>query len=261
MIQAIKNQNPLIHHITNFVSANLCANITLALGASPLMADEEDEMSEIAELSSALLVNLGTLNYRTLDSAIEAMDFYTKLNKPIIIDPVGVGASAFRTAGLNELLRGGKAWIIKANAGEIASIIGLTSSSKGADGCQEISKDFLAAAKDFATENDLVLAISGEQDYVVSKSLTVRILGGSPMCKQITGIGCALGSAISAAACVLPPMQASINALVAFNLASSRAQMSCKGLAAFEAAFRDELFFLNEADLEKAILSDAKQIS
>lgn len=257
MIHKIKTINPLIHHITNFVTANLCANATLAIGGSPLMADEEDEMREIAELSNSLVINLGTLNYRTLDSAIEAIDFYTQGGKSVVLDPVGVGASAFRTAALNELLRGGKISVIKGNAGEIASIIGVDAHSKGVDSHQLISEEFLQAASTFAVQNDLVLGVSGKEDFVLSKEGITRIQGGSPMCEVMTGAGCALSSVTAAFTSVLPAHEACIEAFTAYNLAATRA--SKEGPASFALSLIDELYKLDEEALQAAKSENASK--
>lgn len=254
MIQKIKELNPLIHHITNFVTAKLCANVTLAIGASPLMADEEDEMKEISLLSNALVINLGTLNYRTLDSAIDAIGHYTDQGKPVVLDPVGIGASRFRTSALNELLRGGKINLIKGNAGEIASIIGVPAHSKGVDSLQEISEEFLKEATYFAEENDLTLAISGPKNYVLSEGSFNEIKGGSPLCAKITGAGCALASLMGAHICVGPAHHAAVSAFLAFSIASKKAEARAKTPASFELALLDELFLMSD----EAIKENAK---
>lgn len=251
MIEKLRAKNPLIHHITNYVTANFCANVCLSIGASPLMADEEDEMSEIAAISNAFVINIGTINYRSLDSAIEAVEHYSKANKPIILDPVGVGASRFRTAALNELLRAGKITTIKANAGEIASILGVQAHTKGVDSHQKISEEFFSKARDFAAENEIVLAISGEKDYIINQDEILCIENGQALCKAITGAGCVLASVVAAFHTISEPFNAAKEAFLYFNIASELASLKASSPASFQVALIDELYNLSEADIAK----------
>src|SRR5574344_2747782 len=137
ILNQIRVKNPLIHQITNYVTVNDCANVTLAVGASPAMADDEAEVEEFVNIASALLVNIGTLNKEIKNSILKAVKKANELNVPVILDPVGVGASTFRKDFINELLETYKISCIRGNISEIKSILNLSSNTKGAAAFKE----------------------------------------------------------------------------------------------------------------------------
>lgn len=197
-LSRIKKSNPVICNITNFVSANFCANALLSIGASPLMISEIEEVEEIIKISDALALNIGTLHQDQIKTMLTAIEFANVREIPIVIDPVGAGASKLRTQTARELLLKSKRCVLKGNASEILSIAGHSVTSKGVDSDDDSSYAIEAAQKiknEFQTE---VVAITGEIDFVIDKSGISKHSNGSLFMSQITGMGCALTSQAAA---------------------------------------------------------------
>ncbi|KAF8210196.1 thiamine biosynthetic bifunctional enzyme Thi4 [Mycena galopus ATCC 62051] len=195
--EAVRNLNPLVHQMTNIVVANQSANITLALGASPMMATAPEEMWDLSRLSHALLVNIGTLVSGSLPGMLKAGHFVNAARNPIILDPVGVGASDFRRSSVNELLNNWQATVIKGNAGELATIAGSGEAvSKGVDSSGSF-KDPVAFTRQLARKERCVVVLTGETDYISDGERVVMLKNGVPLLGKITGSGCMLGSCIA----------------------------------------------------------------
>ena len=200
IINNTKKHNPLIHHITNYVTVNDCANVTLAVGASPAMADDEAEVEEFVNIASALLINIGTLNKNVKNSILKAVKKANELNVPVILDPVGVGASKFRKDFINELLETYKISSIRGNISEIKSILNLSSNTKGADASKEDLESIdntLNIAKELANKLSLVVAITGETDVISDGKRVVTIKNGNYLLPYITGTGCMCSSLVA----------------------------------------------------------------
>ncbi len=193
----IRQKSPLVHCITNYVVANFTANGLLAIGASPVMADEVDEVQEMVSIANALLINIGTLNTRTLESMKLAGKKANELNIPVVLDPVGVGATTFRQQAVKEILDVVKIQLLRCNAGELAAIAGVHWESKGVDS-GEGSMDIEAAAKQVAHQYDCLVVVTGASDYVTDGVTEAWVAGGNELMTQVTGTGCLL-SAICAA--------------------------------------------------------------
>ena len=133
LLNRLKNKKPLIHNITNYVTVNDCANILLAIGASPIMADDLKESADITSIASALVINIGTLNERTIESMIASGKKANELNIPVVLDPVGAGASSFRNETTKRILEEIKISVLRGNISEIKFIAGLESEKKGVD--------------------------------------------------------------------------------------------------------------------------------
>ncbi|WP_346935274.1 hydroxyethylthiazole kinase [Clostridium sp.] len=202
ILDIAKKTNPLVHNITNYVVANDCANITLACGGSPIMADDPEEVEEITTLSNALVMNLGTLNPRILEAMIKAGRRANKLKHPIILDPVGVGASSFRQQALKELLNTVDFQIIKGNISEIKTIGNKKTICKGVDASEiETITEYniegaIGLATQLSTDLGAIIAITGAIDIVADKDLVYIIRNGHPSMRNITGTGCMLSSII-----------------------------------------------------------------
>jgi hydroxyethylthiazole kinase len=137
ILKDTKEKNPLIHQITNYVTVNDCANVTLAIGASPVMADEIDEVEDFVDIASSLLLNIGTINKRVKKSIKKASSKAKSINTPVILDPVGVGASKIRTSIVKELLKESKVDVLRGNISEIKSILKISSNTKGVDASKD----------------------------------------------------------------------------------------------------------------------------
>lgn len=196
--------SPVVHCITNYVTVNDVANIILASGASPIMADDIEEVSDIVSISNALVLNIGTLNTRTIESMIKAGKTANKLNCPVVFDPVGVGASRFRMNTGLKLLKEIKFDVIRANASEIKAIAGETKLSKGVDVRLEdaIREDnleyYIELGKSISKVHNTVVAITGPVDIVTDGEKTYLIRNGHKDMGRITGTGCMVSGLIGA---------------------------------------------------------------
>lgn len=196
-LQIINKKQPLVHCITNYVVANFTANGLLAIGASPVMADAIEEVEEMASKASALLLNIGTLNERTIQSMKLAGQSANAHQVPIVLDPVGAGATAFRYETIKQLLKLLKISLIRCNIGELAAIAGVNWSAKGVDsGEGEIEVG--ETAKQLANDYQCIVIVTGQQDVITDGKRLEYITGGNVLVTKMTGSGCLL-SAICAA--------------------------------------------------------------
>lgn len=201
LLDRVRSTRPLVHCITNYVTVNDCANAILAIGASPIMADELREVEDIVKISKALVLNIGTLNSRTVESMIAAGKKANALGIPVIFDPVGAGASAYRNETTQRLLHSVRMAVIRGNMSEVSFIAGLEVSTKGVDtAAEDDAKDPVAIANKVAKEFNCVAAITGAIDTVSDGSRIERISNGTAVLSQITGTGC-MTSALVAAFC------------------------------------------------------------
>ena len=198
MLKQIRKRKPLIHCMTNYVAAPLQANGLLAIGAAPIMADEEYEMEEIVSKADALLLNIGTLNKRTKEAMLIAGKAANIHGIPVVLDPVGVGVSAFRKESVQEFLEEIDFTLIRCNAGELATIARVDWTQKGVDGGSG-EMDIEKESKKIANLYNCFVIVSGEKDVLTDGSICTMVEGGHINMTQITGTGCLL-SAISAAA-------------------------------------------------------------
>lgn len=202
LLKSIHDKSPLVHNITNYVTVNDCANILLALGASPIMADDKNEVSEITSISNSLVINIGTLNERTIESMILAGKKANELNIPVILDPVGAGASKFRTETALHLLREIKFSVIRGNLSEIKTLNDGFGYTKGVDASKndEINtntiENVIRFAKTFSKRIETIITITGAIDIVSDGNKTYTISNGHPSMSKITGTGCMLTAVI-----------------------------------------------------------------
>ena len=201
----LKKKRPLIHHITNYVTVNDCANISLAIGASPIMADAIEEVEAIVSISSALVLNIGTLNCRTVESMIAAGKKANQLNIPVIFDPVGAGASEFRNETTRRILQEVNVSVLRGNISEIRFIAGLSSNTKGVDAAEiDTSDNAIKIAIDLAKKQNCIVAITGVTDVVSNGSNTVTIKNGHQSMSNITGTGCMCTSLVGSFCAAAP---------------------------------------------------------
>lgn len=204
MLENVRAKCPLIHNITNYVTVNDCANIVLACGASPIMADDKAEVAEITSVCAGLNINIGTLNSRTIESMHIAGKRANELRHPVVLDPVGAGASSLRTETALGLVREVKFSVIRGNISEIKTIASGSGTTKGvdADVADKVTEanlaDAVKFAKAFARETGAVIAITGAIDIVADADRAFCIRNGNAMMSSITGTGCQL-SAMTAA--------------------------------------------------------------
>ncbi len=204
MFKNVRESRPLIHNITNYVTVNDCANILLACGASPIMADDTEEVAEITSICAGLNINIGTLNKRTIDSMLIAGKMSNELNHPVVLDPVGVGASGLRTDTAVKLLEEINFTVVRGNISEIKTLALGSGTTKGVDAdvadqvTEENLDEMVDFIKTFAKEIGAVIAVTGAIDIVADDKKAYCIYNGHPMMSSVTGTGCQL-SALTAA--------------------------------------------------------------
>lgn len=194
LLSKIQNTKPLVHHLTNYVTVNDCANITLAIGASPIMADEIEEVAEITSISSALVLNIGTLNKRTIESMLVAGERANEMSIPIVFDPVGAGASKLRNQTVRLLFEKLKFSVIRGNMSEIRFIAGLNATTKGVDASEEDLENSIQSgidiARNLARTYNCTVAITGATDIISDGKSVFCIKNGHKILSSITGTGC-----------------------------------------------------------------------
>ncbi len=202
LLTLVREKKPLVHHLTNYVTVNDCANATLAIGASPIMADDVAEAGDIAAISSALVLNIGTLNSRSVASMLEAGKRANGAGVPVVFDPVGAGASALRNDATGTILETIKPAVIRGNISEIKFIAGISANAKGVDAgdadADFAQEDAVAMAKKLSQELQCVIAITGATDIVTDGKETFLLRNGHPMLSSVTGTGCLTSSLVGA---------------------------------------------------------------
>jgi len=245
----LREKHPLVHHITNYVTVNDCANITIAVGAAPVMADAPEEVCEMVTFAGALVLNIGTLNKGQIESMILAGGVANDKKIPIILDPVGAGATRFRTDCALRLLDELKITILKGNAGEIGVLAGAEAQVRGVDSFG-VTGDPVQIARHFAKKAGLTVVVSGATDIVTDGTQVLLVDNGHPMMGSISGTGCMAASVTGAFAAVSDdPVIASAAALAVFGIAGEKAAAGALGPYSFKVALFDELSSLTHEDL------------
>lgn len=225
IIAKIRAEKPLVHHITNYVTVNDCANITLGIGASPIMADALGEAAEIAAISKALVLNMGTLNERTIPAMLAAGKAANAAGVPVVFDPVGAGASRLRNDTAGQILEAVKPEVLRGNISEVRFVAGLSSGTKGVDAADSdlaaAGADALAAAKAVAQRLGCVVAITGAVDVITDGARGWLVENGHPMLAGLTGTGCMCSSLVGSFCGALPgnPLAGSVAALLCMGIA------------------------------------------
>jgi len=262
MLENVRKSCPLIHNITNYVTVNDCANILLACGASPIMADDREEVAEITGICGGLNINIGTLNSRTIESMLIAGKRANELGHPVVLDPVGAGASRLRTDTALRLLREVRFAVIRGNISEIRTLASGSGATRGvdADGADRVTEETLgevaAFTKAFAARTGSVIAITGAIDVVADGERAFCIRNGHPMMSAVTGTGCQLSAMTAAYVTVNPdhPLEAAAAAVCAMGLAGEIAQARLTGLdgnATYRNYIIDAICNLTPEQLEK----------
>ena len=248
-IAAVRSKSPLVHNITNYVVMNNTANALLAIGASPVMAHWKDEMEEMTAIAGALVINIGTLDTEWIEGMKTAGIAASRRGTPIVLDPVGAGATSQRTNAAWEIINLCHPTIIRGNGSEIMALLDASSKSKGVDSSAS-SEDALAAARKLASETGAVVVISGETDYITNGTDVNTVEGGHPIMTSVTGMGCTSTALVGAFAAVeSDPMIAATAAMAVMSLVGEKAAASARGNGSMQMHFLDELYNLNSETL------------
>lgn len=260
MLDAVRAKVPLVHCITNYVTVNDAANALLAIGASPIMADDIGEAGDIASIASALVLNIGTLNERTVASMLDAGRRANAFDVPVVLDPVGAGASRLRNETVGRLLREVKLSVLRGNLSEISFIAGLGAATRGVDSAKEDEKnDALAAARLVAQRLGCTVAVTGAVDVVTDGTRACRLANGHQMLSRVTGTGCMttalIGAFAGAGRDFYTAAAGGISAMsIAGELAYERA--GTLGTGSFHIALIDALSMLDGANLMERMNAD-----
>jgi hydroxyethylthiazole kinase len=239
-IERVRRQAPLVHNVTNLVAMTLSANVLIAAGASPIMSAAPEETGELAALSGALVVNMGTLTRDWVQGAEAAIAGAREAGRPWVLDPVGAGATAFRRETAARLLAQNPR-IVRGNASEILALAQGTSGGKGVDSTAG-SDSAADAARELATRIRAVVAVTGAVDLVTDGGRALEIANGHPLLTRTTASGCALTALVGAWAAVLPdPLEATAGAIAAYGIAAEQAAERAQGCGSFVAALLDAL--------------------
>lgn len=252
-VEEIRKNAPLVHNITNYVVMNSTANALLALGASPVMAHAIEEVEEMTGLAGALVVNIGTLSAPWITSMEKAARAAKGRGIPIVLDPVGAGATRFRTETTQRLLESASPTVIRGNSSEVMALYSSSSNTKGVDSLAE-SHAALDAGHYLEEKYSCAVSISGAVDYVLSEGQRVGIANGHPMMPKVTGMGCT-ASAITGAFIAVnsSALLAASHALAVMGICGEIAAEEASGPGSLQLRFLDALYRLSEQDVEKRL--------
>lgn len=250
VLALVREKKPLVHHITNYVTVNDCANITLCTGAAPVMAHAPEEVEEMVALAGALVLNIGTLSPDQVDAMLRAGHAAERYDIPIVLDPVGAGATTLRTTSARLLATDLQISVIKGNAGEIGTLAGVVAHVRGVDS-HGVQGDPIEITRAFAERTGMVVAMSGATDIVSDGSAILLVENGHPMMGTISGTGCMAASITGACAAVSRKhLISSAAAFAALGIAGERAAAVANGPGTFKPALFDALAALTPEDLK-----------
>lgn len=252
----LRAQAPVVHSITNYVVMNTTANALLALGASPVMAHAEEEMVDMVAIASALVLNIGTLSKAWIAAMFKAGEAAKAKGIPIVLDPVGVGATPYRTETARDLMVALRPTILRGNASEIMALAGGVAKTKGVDSTAA-SGDALGAARALHAEFGSAVCISGPTDHVIGGNAHIQIHNGNPMLPRVTGLGCTATALCGAfAAVTLDPVRAAAQAMAVMGVAGELAAARAEGPGTLQLHFLDALYQLREETLAQRLRAD-----
>lgn len=239
LLTRIRERKPLIHHITNIVVANDTANITLAIGALPVMASAEQEVEEMVGRASALVLNIGTLTEELIESMVLAGKRANERNIPIVLDPVGAGATRFRTQNARRLLDDLSISVLRGNASEVGALVGIAGETRGVEAISTGASPEIVA-RTAAQELHCTVAITGPRDVIVCGERHAEVANGHPLLASITGSGCMATSLVAAFLAVeKDPWLATTAGLVAMGIAGEEAASAASGPGTFRSLLLD----------------------
>ena len=248
----IRERKPLVHQITNYVVMNETANATLSLGALPVMAHAVEEVEEMASVANALVLNIGTLSRHWIEAMLLAAKAANRARVPVVLDPVGAGATRLRTETAKRILDESEIAVVRGNQAEVAALAGREAEIRGVEsiGASEPSAELARAA---AAQLGCVAAVTGPVDHVSDGTRTIAVSNGHPLLGTVTGTGCMSTAITGCFLAVRPddPLEAAAEALVAFGVAGEEAAKKAKGPGSFHVALYDALYGLDPDKLDK----------
>jgi len=252
-LELVRRGSPLVHNITNYVAMNLTANALLAVGASPVMAHAPEEVEDMVDIAAALVINIGTLSGHWVEAMVKAAHRAKKKGIPIVVDPVGAGATPYRTRTILELIRAVPPAILRGNASEIMASAGGRARTKGVDSAAAAGSA-LASAHQISAKYDCVVCVSGETDHIVGKNRTAMIGNGHALMAKVTGLGCTASALCGAFAAVdADHFTAAAAAMAVMGIAGEIAAERSAGPASLQVQFLDALHNLGGDEIERRL--------
>jgi len=249
-IQTLRQKAPLVHNITNYVVMNNTANALLSIGASPVMAHAEEEVADMVGIAGSLVINIGTLSRDWVAAMHSAMKKARELDKPIVFDPVGAGATPYRTQTIMQLIEETSPSIIRGNSSEIMALVGADAQTKGVDSTQS-SDSAIDAAKYLSKKYNAVICISGATDHILSQERYIRVENGHPMMTKVTGLGCTATAIVAAFAAINPSLiEAAAHGMAVMGIAGEMAEKNAVGPGSLQVNFLDTLSTLSQEDVK-----------
>ncbi len=250
-VEKLRANAPLVHNITNYVVMNTTANALLAIGASPVMAHALPEVDEMAGIAGCLVINIGTLSDEWIKSMFKAAKKAKSRQIPIVIDPVGAGATTYRTETARQLIREYTPSIIRGNGSEIMALCQENQTTKGVDSTSA-SDTAIESAKSLATDVDCVVCITGETDFIVSAENIIQVKNGHSMMPRVTGLGCTATAICGAFAAINPAYdKAAAHAMAVMGIAGEMAAGSAQGPGSLQVNFIDALYNMSEIQIRE----------
>jgi hydroxyethylthiazole kinase len=249
-LDKVRTQHPLVHNITNFVVMNSSANILLAQGAMPVMAHAINEVEHMVSLAHALVLNIGTLTDKWVEAMIKAGRMANEKSIPVVLDPVGAGATPLRTKKAKEILREVQITVLRGNASEINALAVSGGKTRGVDSLHQ-ADEVLDGALSLIEKHHLIIGISGKTDIIADGNKVIKIDNGSPLMQKVTGTGCGLSATVGAFLGVEnDSLIATVSAFGFYNMAGETAAKNSKAPGSFNVAFVDALDEVTDGDLE-----------
>ncbi|MBL8489173.1 MAG: hydroxyethylthiazole kinase [Rhodocyclaceae bacterium] len=249
-VLAVRERTPLVHSITNFVVMNYNANVLLALGAAPVMAHAEEEVEDMAGIAQALVLNIGTLEPDWIAAMKLGLRKARARGIPVVLDPVGAGATPYRNRALAELMEAGPPTIVRGNGSEVMSVAGLSAATRGVESSSS-SDDAVDAARNLARATGAVVCISGVDDHVIDAGgRWLSLSNGHPWMTKVTGVGCSATAMVGAFAAVQPDAWRATAAAMAYlgvvgEWAAERVMAGGGGVGSYQIALLDGLQMLD----------------
>ena len=250
-LHKIRENAPLIHNITNYVVMNSTANALLSIGASPVMAHASEEMEDMVAIAGALVLNIGTLSEKWIEAMHLAGKAAKRNGKPVILDPVGAGATSLRTNATKSIIETIKPQVIRGNASEILAIAQASMTTKGVDSTAS-AEEAIEIAQTFAKQAGAVISISGKTDYITDGKTVNKVTNGHKLMGNITGTGCTATALTGAFAAVTDDyLTAATEAMLAMGIAGEMAAEEADAPGTFQVKFLDAIYKLNEEEIKK----------
>lgn len=260
IIKSIREKSPLVHNITNYVVMNNTANALLAIGASPVMAHAEDEVQDMVKIASSLVINIGTLSEKWINAMHLALKQANSMNKPTVLDPVGAGATPYRSRAAADLLKTGSFSAIRGNASEIMSLESSAYQTKGVDSIYT-SENAIKSAQNLNKKSGSVVCVSGAIDYVITSDQIIKIMNGHPLMGRVTGMGCIATALIGAFIGVEENTSLAVSgAMALMSVAGELAVVRSDGPGSLQMNFLDKLHNITREEFIKTLKIESDNV-